>query len=278
MTGRRVRRALFAAVVALIVGHSLWPFLWQAITSLKAPAEIFAIPPTLLPTQPSLEGYTKVFTLRPFVRYVLNSLLVAVGTTILTLGLGAPAAYAVARLRARGGELLLRAGLVGALLPPIVFVLPLYEGIRALGLLNHPLALIVPYTALNLPLTLWMLTSFFRQLPSELEEAARIDGFSRVGVLRHIILPLAAPALATAAILVAIFSWNEFLLALTFMTADQWRTVPVGMAMLSGVTEFEVPWDQISAAVVVTTLPVVLLVLGLQRRIIAGLTAGGIKG
>lgn len=278
MTGRRVRRALFAAVVALIVGHSLWPFLWQVLTSLKAPDEIFAIPPTLLPTQPSLEGYTKVFTLRPFVRYVLNSLLVAVGTTILTLGLGAPAAYAVARLRARGGELLLRAGLVGALLPPIVFVLPLYEGIRALGLLNHPLALIVPYTALNLPLTLWMLTSFFRQLPSELEEAARIDGFSRVGVLRHIILPLAAPALATAAILVAIFSWNEFLLALTFMTADQWRTVPVGMAMLSGVTEFEVPWDQISAAVVVTTLPVVLLVLGLQRRIIAGLTAGGIKG
>lgn len=278
MTGRRVRRALFAAIVALIVGHSLWPFLWQVLTSLKAPDEIFAIPPTLLPTRPSLASYAQVFTLRPFVRYVLNSLLVAVGTTILTLGLGAPAAYAVARLRARGGELLLRAGLVGALLPPIVFVLPLYEGIRALGLLNHPLALIVPYTALNLPLTLWMLTSFFRQLPSELEEAARIDGFSRVGVLRHIILPLAAPALATAAILVAIFSWNEFLLALTFMTADQWRTVPVGMAMLSGVTEFEVPWDQISAAVVVTTLPVVLLVLGLQRRIIAGLTAGGIKG
>lgn len=264
--------------MALVVGHSLWPFLWQVLTSLKAPDEIFAIPPTLLPERPSLASYAKVFTLRPFVRYVLNSLLVAVGTTILTLGLGAPAAYAVARLRARGGELLLRAGLVGALLPPIVFVLPLYEGIRALGLLNHPLALIVPYTALNLPLTLWMLTSFFRQLPSELEEAARIDGFSRVGVLRHIILPLAAPALATAAILVAIFSWNEFLLALTFMTADQWRTVPVGMAMLSGVTEFEVPWDQISAAVVVTTLPVVLLVLGLQRRIIAGLTAGGIKG
>lgn len=160
----------------------------------------------------------------------------------------------------------------------MVLIVPLYEMVSTWGLMNNWLALIIPYSALNLPFAIWVMSSFFRQIPQALEDAAKVDGLSRLGILVRIILPLSAPALATTAILVFIFCWNEFLLALTFMTRDASRTVPVGIAMLSGASQYEIPWDQISAATVLTTLPLVTFVVLFQRRIVEGLTAGAVKG
>lgn len=271
-------RFLFRLALLLTVLYSLAPFLWQVLTSLKPSHEVFSIPPTYWPSQLSLESYQMVFTLRPFARYIGNSMIVASGTALLTISIAILASYALSRFRLKGSQSI-QMGLLGiALFPPIVLAVPLYEGIRALGLVNHPLALVLPYSVLNLPFATWALSGFFLQFPGELEDAAKVDGFSRMGILFRVILPISAPVLATTAILVFIFAWNEFLFALTFMTRDAARTVPVGIAMLSGVTVYEVPWDQISAAVVVTTLPVVVVVILFQRWIVHGLTAGAIKG
>ena len=223
-------------------------------------------------------SYLRIFQTRPFAVYMRNSFVIGLGTTALCTILGTLAAYAFARLNLPGGGWAVKGILLVAIFPPTLLIVPLYKLIQALGLLNQPLALILPYTALNLPFAIWVLMTFFKQIPKDIEEAAWVDGFTRWGVLWKIIFPLAAPAVATTAILIFIFSWNEFLLALTFISQDHARTVPVGIALLSGVTVYEVPWDQISAAVVLTTLPVVAMVLAFQRRIIEGLTAGAVKG
>ncbi|MFQ5654457.1 MAG: carbohydrate ABC transporter permease [Planctomycetota bacterium] len=271
-------RLLFGACVVAIVLWSLAPFLWQVITSIKPSEELVSVPPTYWPSEPTLSSYSRIFDTRPFARYMLNSFIVALSTTALCTVLGSLAAYAFARLRLPGGAWAVRLILFVALFPPTILVIPLFKLMQTAGMLNNPLGLILPYTALNLPLSIWVLMIFFRQIPKEIEEAAAVDGLSRWGTLWRIILPLSAPAVATTGILVFIFSWNEFLLALTLMSRDSARTVPVGIAMLSGVSSYEVPWDQISAAVVLTTLPVVAMVVAFQRRIIAGLTAGAVKG
>jgi len=272
------KKLLYLAAILAATAWSLAPFLWQLITSLKSQAEVMAIPPTYWPREPSLASYARIFTTRPGAGDIQNSRLDAAGTTFLCTFLGALAAYALSRLRLPGGKWALRAILLVALFPPTLLVVPLKQLVQGAGLLNNPLSLILSYAALNLPFAIWVLMSFFRQVPADIEEAAQVDGFSRWGLLWRIILPLSAPAVATTAILVFIFSWNEFLLALTFLSRDSARTVPVGIALLSGVTVYEVPWDQISAAVVVTTLPVVAMVLAFQKRIIEGLTAGAVKG
>lgn len=260
-----------------MVLYCIAPFVWQMLTSVKSPAEVFSIPPTYLPREISLRNYADIFTMRPFGRYILNSVIVASGTTVLSLLVGSLAAYSLARLKIRGREVFRNSILLVALFPQIILVIPLYEMVLKLGLMNNPVALILPYTALNLPFVVWVLTSFFRQIPGEIEDAARVDRFSRIGILTRIVLPLSAPALATTAILVFIFAWNEFLFALTFMTRDAARTVPVGISMLSGATTYEVPWGQIAAAIVLTTLPLIAVVMFFQRRIVQGLTAGAVK-
>lgn len=275
--GAAAQVALGAAVSAAVL-FSLFPFLWQVLTSIKSTAEVIVSPPVYWPTHPSLSSYAKIFKTRPFAAYIWNSLIVALGTTAACTVIGSLAAYAFSRLKLPGGRAALNAILVLSLFPPTLLVVPLKGVIEFLGLLNNPLALILSYTALNLPFSIWILRTFFAQIPSDIEEAALVDGMSRWQILWKIIVPLSAPAIATTAILVFIFSWNEFLLALTFISKDSARTVPVGIAILSGVTVYEVPWDQISAAVVVTTLPVVAMCLAFQRRIIEGLTAGAVKG
>ena len=273
-----VYAGLFAAAVAAIVLWSLGPFLWQLITSLKPSAEVVSVPPTYWPSEITVSSYFKIFKTRPFSVYIFNSLIVALGTTALCTIVGTLAAYAFARLDLPGGGYALKAILFVALFPPTILVIPLFQIVKALGWLNNPLGLIVPYTAMNLPFSIWVLMTFFKQIPRDIEEAAAVDGFTRWGTLWKIIFPLSAPAVATTAILIFIFSWNEFLIALKFMSRDSARTVPVGIAMLSGVSAYEVPWDQISAAVVLTTLPVVAMVLAFQKRIIEGMTAGAVKG
>ena len=278
MRKSKAKKTFFVAAIIAVALWSLAPFLWQVITSLKTPDEVISVPPSYWPRQLSFGSYLRIFQTRPFATYIVNSLVVALATTAFCTALGAPAAYAFSRLKLPGGSSVLHAIMLIALFPPTLLVVALKQLIGDLGLLNNPAALILAYTALNLPFSIWMLMTFFKQIPMDIEEAAQVDGMSRWGILWKIVMPMSAPAVASNAILIFIFSWNEFLLALTFMSRDAARTVPVGIAMLSGVTVYEVPWDQISAAVVVTTLPVVAMALAFQKRIIEGLSAGAVKG
>lgn len=273
-----MKRVVLQVVVWFMVLWSLAPFLWQIVTSLKSNAEISALPVTYIPHEASFQHYDALFVRKPFGRYLLNSFLVSAASTILCVGLSGLAAYAVSRLRLRGSRAMLAILVVISLFPPIIFFFPLYEMMRAARLLNNPLALIIPYTTFNLPFSIIVLATFFRTVPSDIEDAAKVDGLGRFQILWRIILPLSAPALATTAILVFIFAWNEFLFALTFMTNDRMKTVTAGIATLSGTTAHETPWGPIAAAVVVSTIPLILLIGIFQRRIVQGLTAGATKG
>ena len=273
-----MKRAAYYALIWLVVLWCVAPFLWQIVTSLKSNAEISTLPLTYLPHETTTQHYEALFVRRPFARYLLNSFVVSGTSTILCVTLSALAAYAVSRLRMRGSRFMLAALVAISLFPPIIFFFPVYEMMRAAGLLNHPLALIIPYTTFNLPFSIIVLATFFRTVPRDIEDAAKVDGLGRFQILWRIILPLSAPALATTAILVFIFAWNEFLFALTFMTNDRMKTVTAGIATLSGTTVHETPWGPIAAAVVVSTLPLILLVGIFQRRIVQGLTAGAMKG
>jgi multiple sugar transport system permease protein len=273
-----IGRVMFVFGIVALLAWSLGPALWQVLTALKPDAQITRVPTVYLPDPPTLEHVRALLDRKPFGRYLANSTLVSGLATALCLALAAPAAAALARLARRRREGWLFGMLFVSLFPPILLLFPLYEGARALGALNHPLPLVLAYAALNLPLAIWVLESAFRGLPRELDEAAQLDGLSALARLRRIHAPLAMPAVATAAILVFIFCWNEFMLALTFLTRDELKTVTAGIATVSGTSLFEIPWGPLSAAVVLATLPLVALVLLFQRRIVSGLTRGAVKG
>jgi ABC-type glycerol-3-phosphate transport system permease component len=203
-------------------------------------------------------------------------LIVAASTTVVSLPLAAMCAYALARLHMRGTSLLLALVLAVSMFPQISIVPPLYVGLRALHLLNTYPGIVLPYVTFTAPIGIWLLTAFFRELPRDLEDAALLDGASRARMLRDIVVPLAAPGLASTAILMFLYSWNEFLFALSFTLGPERYTVPVAIALFRG--QYQVPWGEILAAAVVATLPVAALVLLFQRRIVAGLTAGAMKG
>jgi len=215
---------------------------------------------------------------KPFASYLATSALVAGAATAIAVALGALAAAALARMPGKAGTRVLVALLVVSVFPPILLLFPLYEGVRALGWLNQPIALIVPYAALTLPLAVWILESGFRQIPREMDEAATLDGLRPVQRMLRIHLPLAVPSVVTAFILGFIFAWNEFMLALSFMTRDEAKTVTAGIASVSGASMYEIPWGQLSAAIVIATAPLIVLVLLFERRISGGLTRGAIKG
>ncbi|PSB10544.1 sugar ABC transporter [filamentous cyanobacterium CCP1] len=272
------RRILWITAIVLTVIFSLAPILWQVLTSFKTNADIEAVPTVYLPTRFTLQHYIEIFARRPFANYMFNSGFVAVTSTLLCLLLGTPAAYALARLRLPGERIILAIVLVVTLFPYILLFLGLLEIVRATGLANNYLALIIPYTAMNIPLTILVMRSFFQQLPRDLEDSAKVDGYSTWKMLLHILLPMTIPALVTTGILTFIASWNEFLFALTFITRESMKTIPVAVAQLSGTTVFEIPYGAQAAATVVGTLPLVVLVLLFQRRIVQGLTSGAVKG
>jgi len=274
----KVRRLLPGLAVGLLVVWSLAPGVWQVLTALKPDAQITRVPTVYLPSPPTLRHVEALFTRKPFATYLWNSAVVAAVSTLLSVTLGALAAGALTRATVRARERWLVALLALAFVPPILLLFPTYEAVRALGWLNNPIALILPYALLNLPLSVWILESGFRQIPRAVDEAAVLDGLGPARRVFRIHLPLAAPSAVTAAILVFIYSWNEFLLALTFLTRDARKTVTAGIASVTGSSTFEVPWGQLSAAVVVATVPLVLLVLLFERRIASGLTRGAVKG
>jgi len=273
---RRLGRASFAGLVGLVVAYSLGPYAWTLVTSLKTERELYRFPVTYLPQAPTLINYVHVFSGNPFGRFLLNSCIVALTSTVVCVFLAVLASYAFARLRFPGHRVLFLAILIVAMIPLITVIVPLYVLVRGLGLLNTYAGLIGPYITWSLPVAIFILTAFFREIPRDLEEAAAIDGCSRVGALFRIIAPLAAPGLATAGIIVFVNTWNEFLVALTLTSSTEMRTITVGIALFRG--EFTFPWGVISAAVLLATVPVVVLILLGQRLVVRGLTAGAVKG
>ncbi|MEJ2218498.1 MAG: carbohydrate ABC transporter permease [Gemmatimonadota bacterium] len=271
---RRVRGVLGVAVIVALVLALAFPFYWVVVSSLRPEARLFQAP-SLLPTGASLDHYLALFRQRDFWIPIRNSLVVAGATTALCVTLGALAAYALARLRFRGKAPLLAFVLAIAMFPQISIVSPLYLLLRALGLINTYPGLVLPYMTFAMPLAVWLMVGYFRQLPVELEEAARIDGAGRLRTLGEVVLPLALPGLATTAILTFLYCWNEFLFALSFTVGPERHTVPVAIALFRG--QYQVPWGEILAAAVVATAPVAAIVLVFQRRIVQGLTSGAVK-
>jgi ABC-type glycerol-3-phosphate transport system permease component len=272
ITSRRLARA---AAVIVGMGVLLAPIYWMVVSSLTPEARLFQAPP-LVPRSVTLDHYRALFSERNFLVPIRNSLVVAGLTTMVAVPVAALCGYAIARLRFRGRGLLLALILSVSMFPQISIVPPLYLVLRGLGLLDTYPGLVLPYVTFSAPLAVWLLTGFFRQLPRDLEEAAMLDGASRLRTLRDVVLPLAAPGVATAAILTFLYCWNEFLFALSFTLGPDRHTVPVAVTLFRG--RYQVPWGQVLAATVVATLPVAILVAAFQRRIVAGLTAGASKG
>jgi len=270
-----MKRFFFFVLVLLVLLACTGPVAWQCITSLKPDTELTTLPP-LLPERPTAVHYVSLFKERPFLRILLNSAAVAASTTVLSLVIGSFCAFGLAKLQVRGKALILGFVLSASMFPPISTVSPLYIIIRALGLRDSLAALILTYTTFSLPLSIWILTNFFRQVPNEIYLAGRVDGCTPFQVFYRIMVPLSFPAIFATAILVFIFSWNEFLFALTFTSTAASRTIPVAVALFPGI--HEIPWGDIAAASVVATLPLILVVFAFQRRIVAGLTAGAVKG
>jgi len=265
----------FTLAVSAMLAFCLLPVAWQLLTALKPTSELASLPP-LFPSVPTLDHFRTVFAERPFARILLNSAVVAVCTTVLCLTLGIPAAFAFAKLRVRGQRAMLLSTLAVSMFPPIAIVGALFLLIRALHLRDTYWALVLSDTTFALPLTIWVLVSFFREVPDDLVRAARVDGCTALQILAHVCLPVIAPGLVTAALLTFVFTWNEFLFALTFTATAAARTVPVEIALFPGL--HEIPWGEIAAAAMIVTVPLLVLVGLLQRRIVAGLTAGAVKG
>lgn len=271
-----LRRIGFYSLVAVIVFYTVFPFYWAIVSSLKSGSAIFRV--EFLPANPSFENYRALFAEQPFARNIANSLIVASFATAISLALAVTAAYALGRIKFRGRGVILFAVLSISMFPQIAVLSGLFELIRAFGLYNTLTGLIFSNLILTLPFTTWVLTAFMRELPRELEDSALMDGASSFRIMTEIFIPLMAPALAATGLLAFILSWNEFLFALTFTLSNEQRTVPVAIALITGASAYELPWGRVMAASVIVTVPLIALVLVLQRHIVSGLVAGAVKG
>lgn len=270
------QRVGFPLAATAFIAFSVFPLLYALSSSLKQGAAL--LDPTLWPRSPSLANYARVFADQPFAANLLNSAIVAGAVVLLSLAVGLMAGWALARVPFRGRGLLLAVILVGSMFPQVAVLSGMFELVRLFGLYDHLGALVMADLMLTLPFTVWVLVTFMRQVPPELEEAAEMDGVSMLTLLWRIYLPLLWPALAATGLLAFIAAWNEFLFALTFTLTEASRTVPVAIALISTASGFELPWGRIMAASVIVTLPLVALVVGCQRLIVSGLSAGAVKG
>src|SRR5215218_9010581 len=262
--------------VVLIILFCLFPFYWLVNVSLKTGPDLSSA--SLVPPNPSLDNYESIFKNGDFTNGLKNSAIVAFSVTILALAFGSFAAYALARLKLRGKFIILGIVLSVTTFPQIAIAAPMFKLWTDINLYNTRIGLIIPYLTFALPLAIYILTSFFKEIPKDLEEAALVDGATYFQAFRKVVLPLAAPGLVTAGLLTAFFVWNEFLLAVTLTSSPDAFTGPVSVANFTGSQKFEVPLGTISAASVVITIPLVLAVIIFQKRIVAGMTAGAVKG
>jgi trehalose/maltose transport system permease protein len=273
---RVLRTVGFWLLVAVIVVYAVFPFYYAILSSLRSGSALFRV--AYWPESFDVSNYVAVFREQPFARNILNSIVVAVTVVAISLFLGVTAAYALGRVPFRGRGVLLMTILAVSMFPQVAVLSGMFELIRGIGLYNSLPGLMLANLILTLPFTVWVLTTFMRELPRELEEAAFVDGASPWVVVRRVFLPLMWPALVTTGLLAFIAAWNEFLFALTFTLSNEQRTVPVAIALITGASQHELPWGNIMAASVIVTVPLVVLVLVFQRKIVAGLTAGAVKG
>jgi multiple sugar transport system permease protein len=266
----------WGATNLVVIALALIPVLWLASLSFKTPTAI--LDPSFVPAQWTWGNYTQILSTTQFIRPLINSIGIGLIATLIAVVLASMAAYAVARLRFPGKGVLIGMALLIAMFPAISLVTPMFSIERAIGLFNTWPGLIIPYVAFGLPLGIYTLSAFFREIPWELEKAAKVDGATPFQAFVKVIAPLAAPGMVTTAILVFLFCWNEFLFAISFTSTLASRTAPASLAYFSGSSQFTVPTGPIAAAAVVITIPIVIFVLFFQRRIVAGLTAGAVKG
>jgi multiple sugar transport system permease protein len=269
-------RIFWSIAILVVVLYALVPVIWIASLSLKPPDQV--ADGRFIPKEFSLDNYDTVFSADTFNAALVNSIGIAAIATLISIVLAAMAAYALARLDFAGKALILSGSLAVAMFPAISIVGSLFDMWRSIGLFDTWLGLIIPYMTFTLPLAIYTLSAFFREIPWELEQAAAVDGATPMQAFRKVIVPLAAPGVFTAAILVFIFAWNDFIFANTLTSTDNARTVPAALAFFTGGSQFEEPTGAITAASVVVTVPIIIMVLIFQRRIVAGLTAGAVKG
>ncbi len=268
---------LLYLISAIVVILSLYPFVYAISTSLKTGNALFTA--DLFPSNADLRNYRALFEgVQPFGKSLVNSVAVSFLTVAFAMLMGVTAAYALGRIRFKGKGLLLVSLLGVSMFPQVAVLSGMFELIQSLGLYNKVLGLVVPYTIFTLPFTVWILTTFMRELPGELEEAAIMDGCGPLRIIFQVFMPLLWPALVSTGLLAFIGAWNEFMFALTFVVSDTERTVPVAISLIAGATAFEMPWGTIMAGSGIVTVPLLLLVFFFQKRIVSGLTAGAVKG
>jgi multiple sugar transport system permease protein len=279
---RRLSRGLRLLVVAALLIIVLLPIFWMVVTSLKVQSEIFEFPPGIFPHAPTLHNFQEILggglsTSIAFLRYFRNSLVVSIGTVVMTLLFATPASYAFSRVPFRGKRTFIYFILISQMLPVVLILIPLYRGLLALHLLSTYVGLVIPYLMFTLPFAIWMLKGYFDTIPRELDEAAKVDGCTKMQAMLKVILPNVKPGITATAIVTFIQAWDEFMISLTIMDKDVMRTLPVGIIQ-TFVGEFTIKWGQMMAASVVATLPVVLLFVFLSRYLIGGLVTGAVKG
>ena len=276
MTQQRKGAFGWGAASVVIAIAALFPVFWLLMLSLKTPATIGD--GRLIPKEWTFDNFTGIFDQSIFTRALVNSLGIAAIATVIAVLLACMAAYAIARLDFPGKGIILTAALAIAMFPPISVVGPLYELWRSIGLFDTWPGLIIPYMTFTLPLAIYTLSAFFREIPWELEQAAQVDGATPWQAFTKVIAPLAAPGVATTAILVFIFAWNDFVFAISLTSTEAAQTVPAAISSFPGASQFSQPTGSIAAAAIVVTVPIIILVLLFQRRIVAGLTQGAVKG
>lgn len=273
---RRIHVLLCYAAALSIVTFAMFPVLWALLTSLKPEADIVTATIRYIPDRVTFENYVAIWTRSNFPTLIVNSAVVTLTTVVICVVIGTLASYAVARYRFHGRRELMLFYLVVRMFPAVMIIVPLFILMRSVGLLDSRLGLALAYTTFLLPVFIWMMKGFFDAVPSELEEAARIDGASRIGAMLRIVLPLVVGGLVATAVFVAIGAWNEFLFALMLTTSTGSRTWPVGLQLMVG--EFQLPWGALSAGGIISIVPVVVLFAIVQRAMVRGLTAGAVKG
>ncbi|MGL4768435.1 MAG: carbohydrate ABC transporter permease [Formosimonas sp.] len=271
-------RIAFWLLVLVIVVFSVFPFYYAILTSFRTGEGLYDS--SLLFNSFKLQNYTELLsnTDQPFLTHLRNSIMVATAVVIVSLFVSVTSAYALGRVSFKGRGLLLLMVLAVSMFPQVAVLSGMFEMMRAFGLYGKTLGLILPYMIFTLPFTVWVLTTFMRDLPKELEEAAIMDGCTPWRIIKDVFMPLMWPALVSTGLLAFIAAWNEFMFALTFVNSNAARTVPVSISLLSGASQYELPWGKIMAASVIVTLPLIAMVLAFQRKIVSGLTAGAVKG
>jgi multiple sugar transport system permease protein len=273
--GRRSTRTLLWILLAVAMVLYGFPFLYLLFTSFKTPIDTIAVPPTILPREWTLENYTNALGRSGVVASFINSIQTAIISTVLSLVLAVPAAYGITRYKTLSGRIFIMAALVTRMVPPVAIGIPLASMMASVGLSDTPIALSIAHTTISLPLSIWLMSSFFEAVPKDLEEAATVDGCSRLGALWRVVIPVVSGGIAVTAIFAFLASWNEFLFAL-LMTAIRSQTTPVVIANFQ--TQFGLDWGSMTALAAVYSIPVILLTLLLQRKIVAGMTLGAVKG